>query len=59
MLMHVYKALKHVEAPVSDFSFRERLHSVFHKLVKTAFLGEEYNDIHLNNVMEKSSKNIH
>ncbi|KAJ0907275.1 hypothetical protein HanRHA438_Chr07g0297011 [Helianthus annuus] len=47
MLMHVYKTLKHVKAPISNFRFRERFHSVFHKLVKTAFLEkeEEYNDI--------------
>lgn len=37
-LVQISQALKNLETPISDFSFREKLFSIFHKLVKVAFL---------------------
>lgn len=38
-LVHVSKALKYLKAPITDFNLRKHLASIFHKLVKIAFLN--------------------
>jgi hypothetical protein len=44
-LVHISKSLKNLKAPITDIWLRERLDSVFHKLVEIALLDEKMDNI--------------
>jgi hypothetical protein len=44
-LVHISKSLKNLKAPIADIWLRERLDSVFHKLVEVALLDETMDNI--------------
>lgn len=37
-MMHVRKSLQYLKTPIPNFGLRERFASIFHELIKTAFL---------------------
>lgn len=44
-LVHVSKTLENLKTPISNFTFREQLFPIFHKMVKVAFLHHPEIDI--------------